>query len=254
MKNGLDLIIEYPNAFSDEICDEMVERFEADDRASPGLSGVYGKDYKGPRNKVSTDLEISLLSDWRDMDGRIFEILSPYITEYTKMLVDKFHYEECTYIKDLGYQLQRTDPGGYFNWHCDHDAQPLVDQLLRHDEGCPLICIRERIFTYILYLNDRLEYAEDDGTTEFKFGDDHKFIKAEKGKLILFPADPLYPHRGVPLKNGVKYLMTGWVTRDRVVQVTNSPGDWEDRAARYHNRDGKGFMSVMGHATWRTGT
>lgn len=254
MKNGLDLIIEYHNAFSDEICDEMVERFESDDRAAPGLSGVYGKDYKGYRSKVSTDLEISRLPEWRDMDDRIFEILSPYISKYTDICVDEFHYDECNFIKDLGYQIQRTDPGGYFNWHCDHDVQPILDQLLRHDEGCPLLCMRERIFTYILYLNDRLGYPEDDGTTEFKFGDDHKFITAEKGKLILFPANPLYPHRGVPLKTGVKYLMTGWVTRDRICQITHSPEDYSEREWRYSKKSDMDFVSVEGRATWQTGT
>ncbi len=254
MKYGLDLIIEYPNAFTDEICDEMVRRFESDDRKVSGISGIYGPNYTGPTSKISTDLGISLLEDWRDMDGRIFDILSPYISKYVKMLKDQFYYEELSHIKDLGYQIQRTYPGGYFDWHCDHDIQPLVDQLIRHDDGGALICSRERIATYILYLNDRLEYSNDDGTTEFKFGEEHKFIKAEKGKLLMFPANVLYPHRGVPLQNGVKYLMTGWVTRDRVCQVTQDPDDYEDRRLRYSGGGPNDFMNVEGRATWTTGT
>jgi len=254
MKYGMDLVLEYHNAFSDEICDEMVERFESDHRVSSGISGIYGPNYTGPASKVSNDLGISKLEGWGDMDDRIFDILSPYISGYVKILVDQFYYEELDHIKDLGYQIQRTDPGGYFNWHCDHDFQPLVDQLIRHSDGDPLICVRERIATFILYLNDRLEYSNDDGTTEFKFGEDQKFIKAEKGKLLMFPASAFYPHRGVPLQNGVKYLMTGWVTRDRVCQVTQDPEDYDQRRLRYSSKKPGDFMEVEGRATWTTGT
>lgn len=254
MKSGLDVVIEYHNAFSDEICDEMVERFESDGRATPGLSGIYGPDYKGKINKVSSDLQISQLSEWADMDGRIYNILTPYVSRYVDMLSKQFYYEELNHIKDLGYQIQRTDPGGYFNWHCDYDSQPLLDQFIQHKQGNPLICIRERIATYILYLNDRLEYGDDDGTTEFKFGDDSKIIKAEKGKLIMFPADPFYPHRGVPLKNGVKYLMTGWVTRDRVAAVTEDTTDYSERESRYSGTGPDSFMTVLGRGSWGTGT
>ena len=254
MKYGMDLVLEYPNAFSDEICDEMVERFESDDRKVSGISGIYGRNYTGPTSKVSTDLLISKLEDWNDMDGRIYDILSPYISEYVKMLREQFYYEELNLIKDLGYQIQRTDPGGYYTWHTDYDCQPLIDQLIRHNEGHPLICMRERIATYILYLNDRLEYSDDDGTTEFKFGEEHKFIKAEKGKLLMFPASPFYPHRGVPLKNGVKYLMTGWVTRDSVREVLQDPYDYEERRLRYSGGGPDDFMNVEGRATWTTGT
>ena len=254
MKYGMDLVLEYPNAFSDEICDEMVERFESDDRKVSGISGIYGRNYTGPTSKVSTDLLISKLEDWNDMDGRIFDILSPYVSGYVKMLKDQFYYGELNHIKDLGYQIQRTDPGGFFDWHCDHDIKPLVDQLIKHKDGNSLICLRERIATYILYLNDRLEYSDDDGTTEFKFGEEHKFIKAEKGKLLMFPASPLCPHRGVPLKNGVKYLMTGWVTRDSVREVLQDPYDYEERRLRYSGGGPDDFMNVGGRATWTTGT
>ena len=254
IKYGLDLVQEHHNVFSDEICDEMVERFESDDRICSGLAGIYGRDYTGPRLKVSMDLEISLLEDWKDMDGRIFNILSPYVSEYVKMLREVFRYDQIDHIKDLGYQIQRTDPGGFFGWHTDYNSQPLIDQLIRHNEGHPLICVRERIATYILYLNDRLEYSDDDGTTEFKFGEEHKFIKAEKGKLLMFPANVLYPHRGVPLQNGVKYLMTGWVTRDITTKVQQSPSDYEDRRLRYSGGGPNDFMDVEGRATWTTGT
>ncbi len=70
----------------------------------------------------------------------------------------------------------------------------------------------------------------------------------------MFPASPFYPHRGVPLKNGVKYLMTGWVTKDRVGEVEEDPYDYEERRLRYSGGGPDDFMNVEGRATWTTGT
>ena len=248
--NPLDVIVEFHNAFSDEICDEMVDRFEKDEETKPGLSGVFGASYNGYRTKISTDLEISALDRWEDMDKRIFDTLSPYIKGYVEKLAEEFKLLELTNIQDLGYQLQRTDPGGRFDWHSDSNSEPLEDMFIRHIEGAALMCLRERIATYILYLNDRLEYELDDGTTQFKFGQNEKYIKAEKGKLILFPANILYPHRGVPLQNGVKYIMTGWVTCDIVTTTLRAPHDYELRANRYNHTAPDGFMIVEGRGSW----
>ena len=62
-----------------------------------------------------------------------------------------------------------------------------------------------RVITYLWYLND----VEEGGETEF-FGHENQCIKPEKGKLILFPASPFYPHRGKVPINSDKYIITGW--------------------------------------------
>ena len=227
--NGLDLIIEYPNAFPDNLCDEMIERFEDDDTKAPGHSGNYGPNFS--KGKVSTDLFITGLPEWEDIDTKIYDILSPYIRRYVSLLSNNFFVEEISHISDQGYQIQRTDPGGFFNWHCDHTAYPILDQIILTGDNDPSVCVRDRIATYIIYLNDRTQLTE--GTTEFKFGDNFKTIVPERGKLIMFPANILYPHRGVPLETGVKYIMTGWVTRDIVCRLQKSPQDYTQRFERY---------------------
>jgi hypothetical protein len=239
--NALDLVIEYPGAFPDDLCDEIIERFESDDRKSKGYNGNYGPEHT--TSKVSIDLMISGLDEWNDIDGRLFDILTPYVQEYINILNDKFNITETRYIRDLGYQIQRTDPGGYFNWHSDDNTELITDQTYSNGTGRQTHCTRERIFTYILYLNDRYEY--DDGQTEFKFLDTYKLIRPEQGKLILFPANVLFPHRGVPLESGVKYLMTGWVTRDRLSTVDNSPDDYQDRLDRYSGPDYSSYINLV---------
>lgn len=226
---GLDLVIEYPNAFPDDLCDEMIARFERDDRKSKGHNGSYGPEFT--TSKVSIDLYYTGLPEWEDIDTRSFELLGPYVGEYVQLLHDNFHLQEIAYINDQGYQIQRTDPGGFFSWHCDHTAYPILDQLLITGDGRHSYCVRDRLATYIVYLNDRT--GLDDGTTEFMFGDNLKTVTAEKGKLILFPANIFYPHRGTTLENGVKYLMTGWITRDVVLRTEESPQDYTERFERY---------------------
>lgn len=244
--NPLDLVIEYPKAFPDDLCDEMIERFEVDDRKYKGCNGNH--DAEHTTTKVSIDLMISNLPEWEDIDQRLFSILTPYITEYINLLREEYNLKEDENIQDLGYQIQKTEPGGYFSWHDDANIQVILDQKYSTGNANEAYCFRERVFTYILYLNDRYEY--EDGQTEFKFGTGFsKVVRPERGKLILFPASPFYPHRGVPLENGVKYLMTGWVTKDMIRSVAYSPRDYQERLERYSSIP---YMQLLD--SWGTGT
>ena len=221
-----DLVIEYHNAFPNSLCDEIVERFESDDRKAKGQNGNYGPNLT--TSKVSTDLYLSSMSGWEDIDERLYNLLTPYISQYLEVLRDNIVLDEITNIRDQGYQIQRTTPGGYFHWHNDFYTSILNDLRYINGNGLPCCIVRQRIFTYILYLNTR---DTPDGVTEFKFGDSIKTVYAEKGKLLLFPPNPMCPHRGTVLDEGVKYLMTGWVTRDVIQDIQDQTFD-EDREKR----------------------
>ena len=78
---------------------------------------------------------------------------------------------------------------GYHAWHCEDDSRDNAT----------------RILTFILYLND----VNEGGETEFLYYP--KRIKAEAGKLILWPAGFTHTHRGNPPLSNTKYILTGWV-------------------------------------------
>ena len=61
-----------------------------------------------------------------------------------------------------------------------------------------------RVITYIFYLND----VNDGGETQFW---NNEKVIPEKGKLVLFPASWVYPHRGLMPKSSDKYIITGWI-------------------------------------------
>lgn len=87
-------------------------------------------------------------------------------------------------------RLQKTKPGeGYHSWHYETPS-PLVSH---------------RFLAWSLYLNT----VDEGGETEFLY--QHQRIKAEQGKLVIWPAGFTHTHRGNPPLSGDKYLLTGWI-------------------------------------------
>ena len=185
------LIKEYPNALASEFCKNCIERFNNDTRSYVGTVGSGTR----TKTKQSQDLLISGLPGWEDVDTAFFKNLQPYITSYIEEFDNAFRFGSVQeWLTDTGYQIQRTEPGGFYDWHSDFSSQP---------EKNSTSGVRTRYFTYIWYLNT----VEECGWTEFRSG---VKIKPEEGKLVLFPAAWPYTHRGYPPKSE-KYICTGWV-------------------------------------------
>ena len=186
MNDFNDLIFENKNALDKELCREIIRRFERDDRKSPGVTtlGEVNLDLK-----KSTDLNISVLDEWKDIDKIFFESMSTNFRYYVdNIFFDDVRLMNTQEAKDNGYNVKRYEPGDYFNWHVDCQAS----------EGWV------RSIAYIWYLNDI-----EDGETEFKSG---RKIRPETGKLLMFPACWTYPHRGISPKNGNKYIVTSFIS------------------------------------------
>ena len=83
--------------------------------------------------------------------------------------------------------FQYYKPGaGYHAWHCDATGH----QVDRH-------------LVFLLYLND-----VPDGGTEFQL--QKHICQAQKGKVLIFPANFCYPHRSQISHTREKYILTGW--------------------------------------------
>jgi len=87
-------------------------------------------------------------------------------------------------------KVQRTLPKeGYHVWHCEDTTRAQ----------------RDRILTFIVYLND----IEDGGETEFLYLS--KRVKPVAGRVLLWPSGFTHTHRGNPPLKDTKYIITGWV-------------------------------------------
>ena len=192
-----DLIFVKRNTLTKEFCSTLIDKFNSSDCKYTGRIGG-GIDTTVKR---STDLNVS---SCENRESFLYEddILSKCLNDATKeyigylnaILLDNFFVRE---LEDTGYQVQRTEPNGFYKWHSDD----MVEAVSKTDDK---ITLRKRIFTFIWYLND----VKNNGYTEFIDGTK---IQPEAGKLVLFPATNYFVHRGFPPKDEVKYICTGWL-------------------------------------------
>ena len=187
----MEYILEIDDVVSKEFCEDVISRFEQDQRKGPGET-VNGLNEKV---KKSTDLAISatsLRSDWQDVIDKVGECVNEVLVEYQEHVdaegLDRgFSIHKTINGVTIGLpQIQKTERDGFYTWH--HDSH------------------FNRVFTYILYVNDVEEGIG--GTTEFLCG---KTIQPKAGKLVIFPATFTYIHRGTKLKEGTKYIMTNFI-------------------------------------------
>ncbi len=224
--NFSDCIKEYQTNLTPEFCQAVIDRFNSDERTIRGETGM-GHNHE---IKMSQDLLISDLDDWKTEDDAFFAAITDYIQEYHVFMNSVSNsYLLTEPISDMGYQIQKTVPGEFYHWHQDGCQSYFNNMELVNSAGSQQMHIRHRIYTYILYLNDRT--GIEDGRTQFMFGDEIVSIEAKPGKLLMFPANEMYTHRGETLLTGEKYLMTGWIVVPSTASMAfPSPDDrrnWE---------------------------
>ena len=177
-------IFEKKDALSEAFCKDAIKRFEAHSEDQyPGRIGQLADE--NASIKRSTDLVVSGKPHWQDVDRALFKSLGLAIREFR----NQYPYFNGPF-KDMGYGLQRTNPGEYYHWHIDGGS---------HD-------FSHRQLVAIWYLND---VEGPGGETEFLF--QKVKIKPQMGKLVLFPPFWTHEHRGATLQSGVKYIATTWV-------------------------------------------
>ena len=185
----------YDNVIPNNKCREIINRFEADNRHHQGMTA--GGVQKNVKN--SLDLFVTDLNDWKDIDDLFKDLIQHLIIQYSTHLKNSSNLISFTEnkqipiapaltsnVRDVGYQVQKTNPDDGYVWHSDYEIG--------------------RILTFILYLN-----TVEEGWTQFYNGDQ---VSPQAGRCIMFPATWTYYHQGYPPKQ-TKYIMTGWVYSDR---------------------------------------
>ena len=136
--------------------------------------------------KRSTDLRITGLAQWRDVDERLLRSL-----QHGLSLLSGLHpFFSSNAFKDMGYQLQRSVPGEFYRWHVDSGPGSLS----------------QRQLVAIWYLNS---VPQPGGATEFFH--QQVQVQPEVGKLLIFPPFWTHLHQGDTVGTGHKYIATTWV-------------------------------------------
>lgn len=182
----------YDGYFSDEFCDNIIQHFEWCHKNNRSFARLEAERIKkddsvglNPHNVA----EINFILP--NIEGYIAEFNDVFWNKCYREYLDRFSvlqdYQQHTIYT---YKVQRTYPGGgYHIWHSEDGVKAMS----------------ERIGVYILYLND----VEEGGETEFLY--QSMRVPARKGRLVIFPPNYPWAHRGNPPLSGVKYIMTGWI-------------------------------------------
>ena len=177
----------YNRALTKDECNSIIEYFENCEDKYPGHIVNYLTDerYIDKNVKDSTDLTINF--SFGDPSSKILgDVLVNYIKLYRQ------EYPCCDYVSTWNlsptYNIQRYTPNqGYHNVHCESGGL-----------NSP------RFLAWMIYLNT----VTDGGETRFPA---YKLnVKAEVGKLLIWPAFFTHIHHGIVSRTQTKYIATGW--------------------------------------------
>jgi len=182
-----------PNALHKEVCRDIIQTFElSTDRQQKGQ--VYTQSSEQNSN-IKDSMDMSFIPEdlkdpiWGRLLHNIVDIVERGLEDY-KIRFQKGLTQVDPFRISQGFNIQRYRPSQAFHgYHCERAGIP-------HSE---------RILVWMIYLND----VTDRGETEFYY--QHHFERPEEGKLVIWPSDWTYLHRGIPSPTQTKYIITGWV-------------------------------------------
>lgn len=230
MKNT-DFISVIDNALSPQLCQNMIEIFDASKHLAPGKTGG-GIDIT---KKRSTDVSISRHAEFKDVYQQVAAVTGKHLLDYfktyyfaligpigltmadlntgepVKITADNFDEQlvprlpqVVNYlfrIGEINAQKYTLGDGGYPYWHSENYPQQGSSDALH------------RNLLFMFYLND----VEEGGETEFYYQD--RKISPKVGRMVIAPSGFTHTHRGnIPSSND-KYILTSWVLFNPAEQI-----------------------------------
>ena len=170
-----------------DMCDEIVNFFEANP-SDQGVGTIGGG--VDESQKKTTDIPIKP----KQLEQEKYKIFKTYINNVVNCFNDyKEQWPFLNTIKgmEIGtFNLQKYSPGGHFSAiHTERSSSSTM----------------HRVLAFMTYLND----VEEGGETSFHYYDIN--VQPKKGKTIIWPAEWTHAHSGGLVKQGCKYIATGWI-------------------------------------------
>ena len=170
-----------------DMCDEIVNFFETNpsDQGAGTIGGGVDES-----QKKTTDIPIKP----KELEQEKYKIFKTYINNVVNCFNDyKEQWPFLNTIKgmEIGtFNLQKYSPGGHFSAiHTERSSSSTM----------------HRVLAFMTYLND----VEEGGETSFHYYDIN--VQPKKGKTIIWPAEWTHAHSGGLVKQGCKYIATGWI-------------------------------------------
>jgi len=188
-----DFIGIYDGYILDEACDKAIELFNKYQEFNKVFSRFTSE---GTTQESKNDKQLFCTPDVLTDEEFNVNKLKALMVNFDMSLR---HYYNETNIKKYTAEdimtdhvkIQKTLPAqGYHLWHTE-----------RYQERDGI----KRILAYTIYLNT----VEEGGETEFLHQSQR--VKPVKGRIVIWPANFPYVHRGNPPLSGEKYIVTSWV-------------------------------------------
>ena len=183
----------FDNVLSRDICNKYIKYFENLSKINFVKKRTEYSHNPKLAHEVS-DTAIDIYASYFYNELPVPYIVKDFVPEFWKMYniyADKYSFlHKLSRHNIIDIKIQKTDIGeGFHEWHCEKAS----------------LNERNRLLAFMLYLND----VEEGGETEFLY--QHKRIKPETGKLLMWPSQFTHIHRGNPPISNTKYILTGWV-------------------------------------------
>lgn len=182
-------IFEIKNSIPDRLCNEIILMYELENIRFPGCTmGGVQKNIKDTTDLIIPKKNIK----WNKIENFLYNELNINLKKYLSHINN---HENNIYIDSDNltieyFMIQKYDQKiGKYTYHNDFRID--------YNEK------KNRVITFIWYLNN----IDEGGETEFF---NLKKIIPETGKLLLFPASWLFPHRAITPYSSDKYIITGW--------------------------------------------
>jgi hypothetical protein len=196
-----ELIFEIENSLSKEECDKIIRFFEEKkERQYEGIVGSHFKTRVDKTVKLTMDMALHSCNDFQETVNlllyKVHEGLNKYIEnidpEFNIYFFDRI-FTNVTYNSLLIHKYFKNQ--GHFYYHNDFSIDHVEENRDKY---------KFRILNYLFYLND----VDEGGETEFF---SNTTVKPTCGKLLFFPSEWFYPHKGcIPISND-KYVIAGWI-------------------------------------------
>jgi len=168
--NIFNFIEEY--TISEKICDELLDYYK------------NNNEYKFERPDIKNTKEVHFFND---SNNTIIKVFFKNLAVCAKKYLDKYNIKDSV-TTSITNKIQHYKPKTGFDWlHYERDTK-----------------YKNRQLVYMLYLNT----VNDKGGTEFPF--QNITLSANKGKLVIWPAEFTHPHKGIVSPTEEKYIVTGW--------------------------------------------
>jgi len=192
-------IKEYHNAFSNQLCDTLIQILENNIASGDAHAGLLGNDKSNIAKKDSVDLDLlpgktdgTNQQLFENFDTLLYGPATNYVNSYIispkgqqNYLLEEHVRQAFTLLQPPKLKRYSCPDQGYHAWHQDYGLLPIQAR---------------RVLVAMVYLNDVSEGGET------CFFHQNLRIKPEKGKMVIFPPYFTHMHKGMAPKSNDKYI------------------------------------------------